>query len=363
MRAFEKRSDVKRSGAFLLDWLEFSYLPGGRDDGLQLWTDFMDDFPEFENEFAETVMSGKGMNGYTNVYRFTDLYSIAYSPDNADMGIHVIFPSHGLYKLCELFGLESLDDYAPASKLFKILTERSCRITRMDVCFDDYTKRFKPADFVGWAINERIRSKHRHWQFVSSCQGSGATFYLGKRGRDRLFRCYDKAFESNGEIDAIRYELELKGVWAMQLQKDIAEGKKYKFSDMIRDMFEITNEYERDDGAKPETIRQRKYDAGIAPEYLELLQLFDKLRLSDTDELKIDREKRVPSWTRLFNWLNKYVMPSLYMYREVMGKDVLDEVIAIQERRLDEARQRMLVQYKDEHKKFEFKYGEILDEE
>lgn len=361
MRTFEKRSDVKRSGAFLLDWLEFSYLPGGRDDGLQLWADFMDDFPEFEDEFAQTVLSGKGMNGYTNVYRFTDLYSIAYSPDNPDMGVHVIFPSHGLHKLCELFNLENVDDYAPAQKIFKILSERSCKVTRMDVCFDDYSKFLRPSDFGEWAITQRIRSKCRQWMYYSSQQGEGDTFYLGKRGRDRLFRCYDKAYESNGAIDAIRYEFELKGIYAEQLQKDIAGGKKFKFSDMIRDMFEVTNKYEYKDGASKETIRKRKSLAGIAPEYLELLQLFDKLGLSDTDELKIDRVKRVPSWTRLFNWLNKYVLPSLYMYREVMGKDFLDEVILIQEGRLSEVRQRMLEQYKQEHDDFVFKYGEIED--
>ena len=94
-----------------------------------------------------------------------------------------------------------------------------------------------------------------------------------------------------------------------------------------------------------------------------MLQLFDKLVLSESDELKIDRVKRVPSWTRLFNWLNKYVLPSLYMYKEVMGNDFLEEVLAIQEGRLSEVKVKMLEQYKQEHDDFVFKYGEIEDEE
>ena len=277
VRKFEKRADVKREGAFLLDWLEFTFMPGYGYDGNELWMDFLDAFPEFEDEFATTVMSPKGQNGYTNVYRFTDLYSIAFSPEDARMGVHVIFPSHGLSKLCELFNLESVDDYAPAQKLFQILNERNCRVTRLDICFDDYTKYFKPEDFANFMLQGRLSSKHRHWIYNSSMQGSGSTFYLGKRGRDRLFRCYDKAYESGGAIDAIRYELELKGNWATQLQKDIADGKKFKFSDMVNDMFYITNEYKRDDDASAHLLSVRKSQAGVAPEWLELLKLFDKL--------------------------------------------------------------------------------------
>ena len=77
-------------------------------------------------------------------------------------------------------------------------------------------------------------------------------------------------------------------------------------------------------------------------------QLFVKLVLDDTNEIKIDRVRRVPSWTRLFNWINKQVLPNLYIFREVMGSDYLDDVISIQEGRLKEIKQKMLEQYIDE---------------
>lgn len=353
MRCFEKRSDEKRQGAFLLDWLEFSYLPGGREDGLQLWTDFMDDFPEFEDEFAETVLYEKGMHGYTYVYKFTDQYSILYNPDNADMGVHVIFPSHGLPKLCQLFdlGSDNVNEYAPAQKMFQILNERSCKVTRMDVCYDDYSKLFTPNDFNILMSSGRILTKCREYRFFSSYQTCGSTFYLGKRGRDRLFRCYDKNIESNGVIDAVRYELELRGDYAKTLQRDIAEGKRFKFSEMLTNMFNVVNEYEQNDGASSGAIRMRKSMAGLDPKWLELLNLFDKLVLSDNDKLVIDRVERVPSWTRFFNWFEKQILKNLYMFREVIGSDEkLIDMIDFQEGRLSEMKEKMLGRYKQDYK-------------
>lgn len=61
-------------------------------------------------------------------------------------------------------------------------------------------------------INNQITTRSREWSFISSTQngGAGATFYLGKRGSDRFLRVYDKDYESDGRIPAIRYEFELR---------------------------------------------------------------------------------------------------------------------------------------------------------
>ena len=67
--------------------------------------------------------------------------------------------------------------------------------------------------------------------------------------------------------------------------------------------------------------------------------------LDVSDELKIERVRRVPSWARLFKWINKYVLPNLYIYNEVLGSDKLLDVIAIQESRLSDVKKRMLEQY------------------
>jgi hypothetical protein len=93
-------------------------------------------------------------------------------------------------------------------------------VTRCDVTLDDWQKVITPADLdiltTGddpWKLHKAqcvTRAEQSDFHRSKGPKG-GDTWYLGgKTGLARL-RVYDKARESGGEVDAIRWELQLRG--------------------------------------------------------------------------------------------------------------------------------------------------------
>ena len=78
---------------------------------------------------------------------------------------------------------------------------------------------------------KRISTQTKKMQFITSTQTRGATFYCGARGGDRYLRIYDKNYESNGEIDSVRYEMQLRGERANAIFDHVASGKGFSFAE------------------------------------------------------------------------------------------------------------------------------------
>ena len=87
--------------------------------------------------------------------------------------------------------------------------------TRMDLCFDDFKKIMFPhqvvqeaekGNFTGFKRWEPKQARRVSGEYLSDGIGFGLR---GKNGSGRYLRCYDKTLESQGEIDAIRWEVEL----------------------------------------------------------------------------------------------------------------------------------------------------------
>ena len=236
-----------------LDWFSFTYKPDlGRLEelyGIENISDktdidyFFMDFPEFDavkDEFL--ILSGK--SHYENVLGFlgiSDTCRISFNtPDFTDvnMGVNVSIPSHGLEWFFDLMQVDKDADDA-VSQMFLLLKNRDCSASRIDLAFDDFSKTFRPKQYVKWWYNDCIRTKFRKMSTSSSLRSEGHTFYLGTRTGGKMLRIYDKDIESNGQVDAVRYEFELHGKHAKDMFQYLIDNPGLYFVSYLRSYFEV----------------------------------------------------------------------------------------------------------------------------
>lgn len=334
---------MKREGLFL-DWLEFTYKPNC-ERNCDLFAEFCRDFPEIEKLIYSDgcVLLDKGMNGYTFVFAYTDEFKVLYNPDLLRQGVHVIFNGAGMYRLCDLFHLESVNNFASVQSLFQRLEKKSCRPTRLDVCFDDYDKVYQPSDFNYFMITHRLLSKFRQWSFIGSQQTQGHTFYLGSRAAGRYLRIYDKDYESKGKIKSIRYEFELRGDFCRAFFNQVISGQKFSFGEMISSMFQVVNEYEYDVNISYAANASRKRDAGIDEKWSNFVKSH-VLR----NVLHVDKEKHDVSLERVYSWADQQLLPSLYILYRSLGWEEFQHFVESGRYRLNNEQQAMLSKYIDE---------------
>lgn len=347
---------------FSIDWLEFTYRAPECPNGFGVFENFQKDFPEimqdWERNADQVVLLGKGRNFYNTVFCFSDDYSVCYHSEKRNMGVHVTFPGHGIYKISEIFGLGDLNEHEAARKLFRILDERNCEITRLDLAYDDYTKTFRPKDFMVFMSEERITTEFRVWSYIASARNNGDTFYLGKRGRDRFLRIYDKAYESDGKIDAIRYEFELKKDWARVVQNHVINDKVFCFADLLDSMFTIKEDWgfngEYDtfidrNGDKAETLSKadsmKKSRAAVDVKWQLFLETMRKIYDNAIVEVSLTKKKEEYSFKKLNNWLRDYILPSLFIYKEVLGESGFNEFLASGSDRIKPTQKSLISKY------------------
>jgi hypothetical protein len=118
-------------------------------------------------------------------------------------------------------------------------------VTRIDVTLDDWDKRRTPMDLEQltsgaenpYLLNKRYtvtRAEQSNWQRSKGPKG-GDSWYLGSaKGAARL-RVYDKARESGGEVDAVRWELQLRDTRAKEALVNLMLGGT---GGMVQDMGE-----------------------------------------------------------------------------------------------------------------------------
>lgn len=326
---------------FTIDWLEFTYrAPEGEcSTGEEVFIKFREVFPEFDHDWEKNAdmvyLLGHGRNFYNTVFCFSDDYTVSYHSEKDKMGVHVTFPGRGIWKISDIFGFNDINEFEACKKLFQIFNERNCTITRLDIAYDDYTKTFTPKDFDLWMHQERIVTDCKAWKYETSQQSCGDTFYLGKRGRDRLLRVYDKNYESDGKIDAIRYEFELKDRWAKTVQHKVLNDEIFNFADFLDSMFTIKVDWgfsgnyavsEHNNKYLNDLERKRKSLAEVDEKWQLFLETIRKTHESEI-VLALPKEKEQYSLKRLDRWLNDYIAPSLYIYRSVVGNDAFSNMI------------------------------------
>lgn len=356
---------------FTVDWLEFTYrAPEECDNGFEVFEKFKADFPEIVLDWQmnadQVVILDKGRNFYDSVFAFSDVYTVCYHTVKDKMGVHVTFPGHGIWKISEIFGFNDINEHEACKKLFKILDDRNCTITRLDIAYDDYTKTFTPKDFSMWMLQERITSESRCWNYITSASRSGDTFYLGKRGRERYLRVYDKNYESNGKINAIRYEFELKQRWSRTVQEKVLNDEIFCFADLIDSMFTVKEDWgftgkyvydNRDIGHLEHNDAVRKNRAAVDEKWILFLETIRKTHDAEI-VVALPKEKEQYSLKKLDNWINEYIAPSLFIYRAVVGSDAFNRMIDDVLMKLKPKQQAMIRKYqleKDEYFDFDRK--------
>lgn len=324
----------KKSISLSLDWLSFTFeADKARSEYLRVFgkenQDLLPDdislffatFPEFEALKSDfLILNAK--SHYENVLGFlgvSETCRISYnSPDytnTTEMGVNVSIPSHGLEWFFELMGVD-FEEPDAVQEMFKILKDRYCHCSRIDLAFDDYSKKFRAKQYVIWWWNNNIRTRFKTMK-TSSCSmhDEGHTFYLGSRLTGKMLRIYDKDVESNGAIDAVRYEFELHVKYARDMFEYLIEHKTVDFISYLRSFFDVI---ERNDS----NISR----CSLLPEWEEWLS---KLDFSE----ELPEKTEIPHYSsdqRKFDttyWLLNNCLRSIKGFVECFGWDCLHDYV------------------------------------
>lgn len=331
---------VKAKNRCVVDWFEFTFKVDYRfldvyDNSLK---HFFKCFPEFRRDLDHMgVEREKGSLNYNRVFDVAGAYTIYYSTTRYDMGVHVRFPGSavpllaGLFNIkCDEFGMSVFKD------LLKVFLSRLERVSgayikwsRIDLAFDDFTKKYSPADYIVFQFTNRLRTKCKFAQMNFSklqTPNQGSTFYLGSRGGNnhnvRFLRIYDKEYQSKGLIKSIRYELELRGGYATSVVSQILsdDDGKVDFGYLIQQMFVVIDPISYK-GYSAGSLRVAKHRASVNTEWLTIFG-------TQVSRIVVKIPGRVPIDTldRLVNYLTNMRRPLRY-YLDSCGVQALCSLI------------------------------------
>ncbi len=216
-----------------IDWLGLTFpgdfeikplTPKADEDGEAIWHD------RFENVKA-AIWAGTGFESTEWVVMETGMYGYRGSMVGPG-GARLLFDAPGRddYHLsmpgaaCGMFsekGMRSFITYAMGKK---------AKATRIDVNLDDYARTVSPLQ-VETALQgpDVVTHAHRGLTQRGFAMGTeemtGVTVYIGQPSSRQRVRVYDKGLESNGEIDAVRWELQSRAEAAETLLPKLGTGE------------------------------------------------------------------------------------------------------------------------------------------
>lgn len=229
-----------------LDWLSFSWVPsvarrnGWVHESDDLYSEFMRVFPELDSDEIKQNMflSDKGSRLYQNFLIFGDSWGIRYDDSVfSNKGVNVEIHPAGLRFWFELLNVE----YGNIKELLKCIFSRGCKISRIDLCYDDYERVFSPSWYMKKATNGFLNTRLQTWSYIGDVCGDG-TFYMPsptQKTRSKLLRIYDKNAESDGEKNCIRYEFSLNHGYADRLCHDLVDLDQFSFVGLMKGYFTV----------------------------------------------------------------------------------------------------------------------------
>ncbi len=173
----------------------------------------LDDFTGWAAAFVgELVLVPRRWRGYDVVYAGEHGVLVGLKVrDSGVLELHLDVPARVL---------ESLDPDALYA-LLRCVAFHAQNVSRCDVTLDDWQKVITPlgldvltsgADDLYSLNRAQLVTRAKESQYLRSKGPKGGdTWYLGGSSGDARLRVYDKARESGGEVDAIRWELQLRG--------------------------------------------------------------------------------------------------------------------------------------------------------
>lgn len=210
-------------------------------------------------------------------------------------------------------------------------TKYNFHYSRLDLKLDDYTKTITPslaykamcADQVsGFKVYRFLRSGSR------SKPGHGETLELGRRGKNgsgKFLRIYDKSFQSNGEIDSIRVELELSQKKAINAAQVLSMCPFEDFQNGILLLISSAVDFiDRDNSGRKDRAKR--------------LDWWDFV-ISSMPSISLSTPRITPSLQGVKTWLDRQVSP---MIATVMNSfDTADEFWAYFWQMLEDGERRM----------------------
>lgn len=324
-----------------IDWLSFTYQPNDDDKAAHssIVDCFLAKFPKFHDIMDECVVFASGTGKYySNCLGWNDGIMFCYDDDTVkrninigtgqvidefEHGFNVSIPSHGLHNISTLFGFEvDSSNFLSFKPVLEYLLSNDCRVTRLDICYDDFTKTFTPEDFIKFHYDKQIKSPCHKFTMCTGGKNHGATFYIGARA-NKMLRIYDKNAESSGVIDAIRYEIECHHKYAKMVCDSVLNGT-FNFAWFLENWFIQLKVKPTCDTFENKSNRSR---LATLPEW----ESFINVGFANNETPVIPQDKKAVNFDRTQAWINRQVIPSIVKYIDVCGfknfLSLLDDVV------------------------------------
>jgi replication initiation factor len=156
--------------------------------------------------FLQMASRGKGMNGYLHSYSLGQDGAMFCFGGQRDTAMFIL-PGKACHTIQNWQGLVEL-----------LRDKYKARITRWDGAVDD----FEGVHSVNWAVEQYLADKFTNGGNKPTCRqignwiqpdGSGRTFYVGKRENGKMLRVYEKGMQLGAKFHPwVRYEVELRNV-------------------------------------------------------------------------------------------------------------------------------------------------------
>lgn len=265
-------------GEMKLDWLAFTFKPTSKtfseyynfdldnkpENLLQAFYYVFPEIHKFIETTKEELLRYRPGNHYALSIDCCDYFYISFdlTSQALNKGVNVQVPAHGLWKIFELFNITEDDPKKNIKDIMQLLYSRCCTLSRIDLCFDDFTKTFRPRDYDNWFNNGLISCNFKCESFHQNSFGA-QTVYFGKERSDKFLRIYDKFMVS--DIDSVRYEFELHGRPCKELGLFLLEND-FDFGKYLLSWFKVLDPDKMYSGTN-------KANSPLLPEWQQWLEL------------------------------------------------------------------------------------------
>jgi len=210
----KKLSGVETGAQISVDWVSLTFKTNTSferqhvdSDGAVTWYDQLDDVKRAVwagsgIEVGEWVDQPHGWNGYQQSAVGPCGALLAWNAIGRD-DYHVSLPGQA----CGMFSEISMRSFLRYS------LNKNAKCTRLDINLDDHDRIVSPLQVEQAAQGPDIvthvhRGMTQRGFAIGTEETTGVTVYIGQPSSRQRLRVYDKGLESNGEIDAVRWELQ-----------------------------------------------------------------------------------------------------------------------------------------------------------
>lgn len=198
-----QKIDVKlEENYILIDWIQATII-----------NDYIDAYSLFKNLFGinslQVVKEAKGFFGYDTTYSYKDIKIMTAEYRKieglGDMGFHILISGTGC-RCIEDLNINYQD-------LFKKLLDYHAKFTRLDVSFDDYSRKYFTISLIKKAIkNGEVVTRFRNSiEFLKTKledgSNQGSTIWFGSRASDIQIVFYDKLKERESQDFIVNKEI------------------------------------------------------------------------------------------------------------------------------------------------------------